>query len=46
MKKPYSKLAKYLDKQANIYFQYTGSAVYMTDGVIALKVPADEYLSR
>lgn len=43
MKNPYSKLAKYLDKQSNIYFQHTGSAVYMTDGVIALKAPADEY---
>lgn len=43
MKNQYSKFVKYLEKQDNVYFQRSGSSVYLSDGYTALQVPAIVY---
>ena len=45
MKNQYSKFVKYLEKQENIFVQRSGDSVYMSDGKVALMVPATIYNS-
>ena len=45
MKNQYSKFIKYLEKQDNIFVQRSGDSVYLTDGKVALMVPAMLYNS-
>ena len=45
MKNQYSKFVKYLEKQENICVQRSGDSVYLTDGKVALMVPATIYNS-
>ena len=45
MKNQYSKFVKYLEKQENIFVQRSGDSVYLSDGKVALMVPATLYNS-
>ena len=45
MKNQYSKFVKYLEKQENICVQRSGDSVYLSDGKVALMVPATLYNS-
>ena len=45
MKNQYSKFVKYLEKQENICAQRSGDSVYLSDGKVALMVPATIYNS-
>ena len=45
MKNQYSKFVKYLEKQDDIFVQRSGDSVYLTDGKVALMVPAMLYNS-
>ena len=45
MKNQYSKFVKYLEKQDNIFVQRSGDSVYLSDGKVALMVPATLYNS-
>ena len=45
MKNQYSKFVKYLEKQENIFVQRSSDSVYLSDGKVALMVPATIYNS-
>ena len=45
MKNQYSKFVKYLEKQNDIFVQRSGDSVYLSDGKVALMVPATLYNS-
>ena len=45
MKNQYSKFVKYLEKQNDIFVQRSGDSVYLSDGKVALMVPATIYNS-
>lgn len=45
MKNQYSKFVKYLEKQERVVFQRAGDSVYLTDGMVAIKVPVAIYTS-
>ena len=45
MKNQYSKFVKYLEKQDDIFVQRSGDSVYLSDGKVALMVPATLYNS-
>ena len=45
MKNQYSKFVKYLEKQNDIFVQRSGDLVYLSDGKVALMVPATLYNS-